>query len=86
MSRSVLYVALGPDEVRQRGRSCESVLPWDSVHRVLRMHVDVPTVIVGGYPDGVWERRRTSLWKIDRLGLDDRPDGLASSSAVGRLL
>jgi hypothetical protein len=61
------YVALSPDGVRQRGRSLESFLPWDSVHRVLRVHVDVPTVIINGYPGAVWERRRTSLWKIDRF-------------------
>jgi hypothetical protein len=64
---AVGYVALGPDGVRQRGRSFESFLPWDSVHRVRRVHVDVPTVVIVGYPDGVWERRRTSLWKIDRF-------------------
>jgi hypothetical protein len=64
---AVGYVALGPEGLRQRGRSFESFLSWDSMPRVLPVPAGLPMVIVSwDFSDG-WERRRTSLWKIDRL-------------------
>lgn len=64
---AVGYVALGPDGLRQRGRSIETFLPWDSAHRALPVPVDAPMAIVSRWSDAGWERRRTSWWRIDRL-------------------
>jgi hypothetical protein len=64
---AVGYVALGPEGLRQRGRSFESFLSWDSMPRVLPVPAGLPMVVVSWDFSGGWERRKTSLWKIDRL-------------------
>jgi hypothetical protein len=64
---AVGHVTLGPDGLRQRGRSFESFLSWESAPRVLPVPAGVPMVVVSWDSRAGWERRRTSLWRIDRL-------------------